>query len=86
MGVIFDIEHIKYVVRPSGFEPLTSASGGLRSIQLSYGRVTNTYFKLRPHELRLDLQNHVLFALFACLRNDATRRYAMRKPHIPPDN
>jgi hypothetical protein len=29
----------RYEVRPSGFEPLASSSGGMRSIQLSYGRL-----------------------------------------------
>lgn len=29
------------MVRPRGFEPLASASGGPRSIQLSYGRLVD---------------------------------------------
>src|SRR5689334_5543442 len=36
------------VVRPTGLEPVTSSSGGWRSIQLSYGRAAGSYSTRGP--------------------------------------
>ena len=36
------------MARPKGFDPLTSAFGGQRSVQLSYGRVGLCITQARP--------------------------------------
>ena len=48
---------MKDLVRPRGFEPLASCSGGKRSIQLSYGRIS--VGGTRAAAARFDLRREV---------------------------
>lgn len=48
-GPAFARKSFMIMARPSGFEPETFASGGQRSIQLSYGRINTLFEKSRGH-------------------------------------